>query len=435
MKKTFFALALSVLFVPLSLYAAEEYTLDQLYLMALERAEKIKLSEEDLYISETGREKALSAILPKLSAFGSYTKYSEDKYASNGSLLQPDSSASWGLRLDQSFSLSGREITALKIAKDYIEKSRYDLQSAKEAYILGVASSYFDLLRSQKRLDIAKANVERLAKHRDAAAVRLKVGEVTKTALLRAEAELSGAKSEQIRAENTLALSKTVLARLAGISGQYSLKETDENAEILETLSSLKNTAIAERAEMKSLALQKKIAERQALYTKGSYYPSVSIEGVYARKDDRPISITLNKESVYGGVKLNFPFFEGGLRRAEVKEAEARVRQAELLYSDAEKSLNVEVENAYFDYITQKGILSSLKDQVAFASDNYNAVSRQFEFGLASSIDVMDANTLLVTAERQYSDASYNYRLSALTVRRSAGVLFKTVLKQTVSDK
>ena len=44
-------------------------------------------------------------------------------------------------------------------------------------------------------------NVGRLTKHRDAASVRLKVGEVTKTALLRAEAELSGAQSEEIKAK------------------------------------------------------------------------------------------------------------------------------------------------------------------------------------------------------------------------------------------
>jgi outer membrane protein TolC len=52
---------------------AEEYSLEDLYRIGLEQAEKIKVSEEDLYIAERGKDKALALLLPKLSAFGNYT--------------------------------------------------------------------------------------------------------------------------------------------------------------------------------------------------------------------------------------------------------------------------------------------------------------------------------------------------------------------------
>jgi len=39
----------------------------------------------------------------------------------------------------------------------------------------------------------------------------------------------------------------------------------------------------------------------------------------------------------------------------------------------------------------------------------------------------MDANTLLVTAERQLADSLYNYKLSDLRLKRAAGILLKTV--------
>ncbi|HMK50556.1 MAG TPA: hypothetical protein VK435_10930, partial [Thermodesulfovibrionales bacterium] len=58
-----------------SLRAAEQYTLEDLYRIALERAERIKISGEDLVISEWGKDKAVSAFLPKISAFGNYTRY------------------------------------------------------------------------------------------------------------------------------------------------------------------------------------------------------------------------------------------------------------------------------------------------------------------------------------------------------------------------
>jgi outer membrane protein len=411
--------------------SAQEYSLEDLYGIALDRSEKIKISEEDLYIAERGKDKAVSVLFPKLSAFGSYTKYSEDKRSSTGSVIQPDDSTSWGLRLDQSLSISGREITAFNISKESIEKSRYDLHAVREAYLFNVASAYYDVLRAKKAVEIAKSNFDRLTKHRDAATIRLKVGEVTKTDLLRAEAELSGGQAELVRSENNLKLTKAILARVAGISGDFDIKETAGSREdTADNLDSLKQIAMSERAELKAVELQKKIAETQVRYAKGAYWPTFSIEGVYTRKDENPSSAFLNKESVYGGLRLNFPFFEGGLRKAETREAEAKQRQTELLFEDLKKSIGIEVENAYLDFQTQKGVLKSLEDRLVFARDNYNSVSKQYQFGLANSIDVIDANTLLLTAERQLTDARYNYQLSVLRLQKATGTFLRMIVNQ-----
>jgi outer membrane protein len=404
-----------------------EYTLEDLYKIALERSERIKISEEDMFIAERQKDKAMSVLLPKLSAFGDYTRYSEAKTSESGWVTQPDWSTSWGLRLDQSLSLSGREFTAFQISKKGLESSRYNLYTVKEEYIFNVSVSYYDVLRAGKAVEIARANVDRLKKHRDAAETRLRIGEVTKTALLRAEAELSGAQSEMVRAENNLNLAKAVLARIVGINGEYTLKETVlEKIEELQ-LSSLKEEARAERAEIKSSNIQKKIAEEQVKYAQGAYWPILSVEGVYSRRDENPSSPFFYKESTYGVLKLNFPFFEGGLRRAEVNEAKAKQRQSELIHEDLKKTISIDVENAYLDLKTQAGILKSLEDQLVFARDNYNAVSKQFEYGLANSLDVMDANTLLVTSERQLTDAKYNYQLSILRLKKATGTLLKAV--------
>ena len=115
---------------------------------------------------------------------------------------------------------------------------------------------------------------------------------------------------------------------------------------------------------------------------------------------------------------------------AEVREAKAKLRQAKLSLADLKNTINVEVENSYLDLITESGILSKLQAEVEYAIDNYNSVSKQFKHGLADSIDVMDANTLLVTAERELANAKYNYQLSILRLKRATGVLLKTVTSE-----
>ena len=92
--------AVLVMVLSTSIFAAEEYALEDLYRIALEKAERIKISEEDLFIAERGKDKALSALLPTLSAFGEYKRYSEKKESNTplGSFItQPEKSSSYGV--------------------------------------------------------------------------------------------------------------------------------------------------------------------------------------------------------------------------------------------------------------------------------------------------------------------------------------------------
>jgi len=438
-------LATVVFFSLSSKVPAVEYTLDDLYRIALERSEKIKISEEDVYISERNKDKALSLLFPKLSAVGTYTGYKDRKYSSTGSQTQPDEATSWSIRLDQTFSTSGRELIALKIAKANIEKNKQDLSSVKETYMSTVTGNYFDVLRAGKLVEISRQNISRLTKYRDAASIRLKIGEVTKTALLRAEAELSGAQSDLVKAENQLNSAKISLQRTVGLESDYGLydmyKTTSVNSGNVGSktndplmlnctslyLECLKDVAFRERAEIKSLMIQKSMSERQVAYTRGVHWPTVALEGVFIGKNEVPAGSGLIRDNLYGGVRLTVPLFEGGLRQAETEEAMAKKRQVEYALNDLKKSIGVEVENAYLDYIAQKGVLKSSGDQVTFARENFNAVSKQFDFGLAQSIDVMDANTVLVTAERQFIQALYNYEQSIVKLKRAAGILLKSI--------
>ncbi|MBI4688011.1 MAG: TolC family protein [Nitrospirae bacterium] len=435
--RLFFIAYALIFFIHDNTLAVQQYSLAELYSLALERSETIQIAAEEIYISGQGKDKAMSKLLPTLSAFGTHTRYSDEKMSSF-SVLQPDHSTSWGVRLDQSLSLGRREIISYNSSKDNILKSRHELERVKEDYLLSIAASYYDVLKSKEALGIAKANIERLIKHRDAAAIRLKVGEATKTVVLRAEAELSGAQSDMIKAENNLKIAKITLARLAGIDGEYELREDLQPSAFslqpltvdcqLPAIDCLKGKALSERVELKSIAIEKTIAESDINYAKGSYWPTVSVEGVYSRKEDRPSSFFAVDETIYGGIKLNFPFFEGGLRRAEVRETKSRLKQVEYRLSDLKDSINVEVENAYLNMATESGVLSKLQAQVAYAKDNFNAVSKQFEHGLANTIDVIDANTLLVNAERELSNAKLSYELSVLQLYKATGALLKSVL-------
>ena len=419
---------------------AQEYALRDVYQQALKNSEQIKIVEENVYIAQMTKNKAWAVLIPRLTAYGTYNLFSEEKYKTTTTtlpaplpsltstvLIQPSESGTWGVRADQAFSLSARELNALKIAGQSITKSELDLSTAKTNFILAIAASYYDVLKAKKALEITAANLERLTQYRNAVEKRYKVGELTKTALLRADGELSGARADYLRATNALKMARAVLIRNTGIEETFRLKDEEIPSSGLDQYAELKAMAITSRADLKSYEVQTQMAEQQVKYARGAFWPNVGVFAIYSGADQNPATATLNRESVLAGVSLTFPFFEGGLRVAEYKEAKAKERQSRLAYEDFRKYVNIDLEAAYLDMETQKGTLKFLEDQLVFARDNYNGVLRQYENGLATSLDVLDANSLLLSSERNVAEALYGYQLAHLKVRRSSGTLLKFV--------
>ena len=406
---------------------AQEYALRDIYQQALKNSEKIKYVQENLYIAQMGKNKAWAVLMPRVTAYSTYNNFSEEMFSPLAGWIQPKQAGTWGVRADQSFSLSVRELDALKIAGQSITKSEFDLEAAKSDFVLAVASSYYDVLKARKALEIAAANVERLTQYRRSAEKRVKVGEATKTALLRADGELSGAQADYLRATNALHLTRAALVRITGIEDTFRLKEGEIPSAGLDPFENLRETAINLRAELKSYDMQTQMAEQQVKYARGAFWPSLGLYAIYNGADQNPAPISLVRESILAGVSLSFPFFEGGLRVAELKEAKAKERQARLAYKDLKKDVDIELRAAYLDLETQKGALKFLEDQLIFAQDNYNAVLRQYENGLVMSLDVMDANALLLSSEKNVVEALYGYQLAHLKVRRSSGTLLQFV--------
>jgi outer membrane protein len=420
-------------------FANEMYTLKDLLKIALEKAETINITREDELISKYDKTKAISTIIPDISLYGSHRRYTDEKrsgrrinipgtdsYVNIDSIVQPESSSNWGARLDQSYSLGGREFIGISIAKENIKRSKYEVERVSEDYLMEVANAYFSVLMAKRNVEIAKANRDRLKTHKDDAEKRYLVGEDTKTVLLRAEAELSGSESDLVREKNNLKFAKIYLARLVGIGLNYDINEVDLEEPDMTDINKLLTVAYDNRPEIKQTELDKIIFDKQIKYARSAFFPDLGIEGVYSKTDldpERAEDGTVADESIYFGLSMTFPVFEGGFRRADVAQAKAQRRQAALSYFDTKKSINVEVKDAYLDCLTESRNLKSYKDQLVYAKDNYRLVSRQFNVGLASPVDYIDANTLLLTSERQVSDAFYNYQLAIVRLKKAIGRL------------
>ncbi|MCF8044676.1 MAG: TolC family protein [Desulfarculaceae bacterium] len=420
-----------------TLHAGTTYSLIELCEIADKTAQDIRIAREDLYISKQDKKRALSVLVPRITAYGSRTDYKDAEYQKRN----PDTDA-LGVKINQSFTLNGKELIAYDISKDEIDKKAYDLERIKSDYLFEVAKTFYNILSARKFVDIANSDRKRLEKHRDAVQERLNVGDVTKTALYRAEAELSKSKTEYVKAVNNLKLAKASLKNLVDIEEPFTVTNDAKLGleEFDSSLDQLKKAMFEKRPELKKAQKNIEVAQKNIRYEKGAFWPELSIEGEYADTDteydkyprmmEDPGTETINKSIT---AQLTFTIFDGGLRRADIRQALAGERKAENGLAKTKDALLLELKDAWYQYQTARSSLKTLKDELKSARENYNAVRMQFKYGLADSVDMMDANTLLVTAERKFSDARYQHTVSILNLIRTRGDLVDFLLSGSLT--
>ncbi|MCK5311647.1 MAG: TolC family protein, partial [Desulfobacteraceae bacterium] len=413
-----------------NLYAQTVYSLYDLCKIADKNALRIKIAKDDLYISEQEKKRALSVLMPRLTAIGiknrTFTEY--DNQIMDRKMNSIKDTETLGLQLDQSFTLNGKELIALNVTKDEIKKNEYNLESTKSNYLFDISRVFYQILSANKNIDISKADVKRLEKHRNSVKEKLQVGTVTKTALFRAEAELSKAKTNFLKAENNLKFAKASLKNLVDIDEEFVL--LDNRYFYLHdfdlSFDELVKEAIANRPELKSVQKTCEVANKTIKYERGSYWPKISIKGTYG--DSEMISdhdseyrffnseTNVTEQSIEAS--FSFTLYDGGLRKAQINQAIARKRQAEATLIETQNQIILEAKKAWFDFETAKSTLKTLDHELKSANENFNAVAMQFEYGLSDSVDMMDAATLLVSAERKLADAEYKYVVSVLDMIR-----------------
>ncbi|MBU1194733.1 MAG: TolC family protein [Proteobacteria bacterium] len=432
MKKNVYCLFVMICVLAASVKSADcatLYSLFDLSQIAFKQSETIKIAQDDLYIAQQDKARALSVLIPRATVYSSITRYKEED------ALAPNTLSMGGM-LTQSFTLNGKELIALNVTIKTIESKEFSLDSIRSQYLLQVANAYYNILSAQQYLKIAESDVQRLKTHKDAVQEKLNVGNVTKTALFRAQAELSKSMTELEISKNRVLKAKAALRNLVNIEDDFELQKKDvQKIETYESvLKEIQDYALANRSEIKEARKNLEIAEKTIAYEQSSYWPTVSLEAGYVETeiayDTAGREHKSDSEDLYFKGELSFTLFDGGLRKAQIRQAKAAERKARNALTLQEKLIILDSENSYRDYTAAKSTLINLQDELKASQENFNAVQMQFEYGMADSIDMMDANTLLVSAQRRILDAKYTYYLSVLNILYTRGDLMPFLLSQ-----
>ena len=179
--------------------------------------------------------------------------------------------------------------------------------------------------------------------------------------------------------------------------------------------------------------LLKKTEELQTYQKKAylaEYFPSLAFKGNYSyngmsnKFDLFKGNSTANWFSMASiGLTLRIPIFDGFARRSRVNQSNYTLQKVARQLEENKINLNASYENARLQMLNNLSTIRTQKENVALADEVYYSTQNNYNLGLASLTDLLNAETSLAEAQNSYNEALLQYKLAELELIKSNGNL------------
>jgi outer membrane protein len=292
--------------------------------------------------------------------------------------------------------------------------------------VLRLADRYFGVLLEIENLELATSEREALAKALEDTRNRHQAGVVAETDLRESQARFDLARARAMRAEVALASARAALHEITN-NGQAALPRLGINA-ALPALDPATEGQWVALAKDSSLVLRQArenvtVAKSQRSSSRSAYSPTLDAVARYRQDDTTDFADGQERTDMLVGVELNVPLVNGGMSRARSREASYlyEAARAELARLDLETERRI--RQLYSEVEADRLQADALGVAVESAQLAREATRNGYQAGTRTILDVLDAESRLADAQRNYAGARYGFLVSMLNLRYEAGIL------------
>ena len=294
--------------------------------------------------------------------------------------------------------------SAYDAAKENVNAKKAAFDMAQNTILMDVATKYFTLRLAEELTVLRESTKKNLEEHLARSKKLEEGGQISKAERLRAEVALA-------EAENALEDSyrDQTLARLA----LASLLHTDTNITAItpvlapeQTLGmeEFKQLAMDRHPGLRQLRTERKRSQDAVSAARADYYPTVAL---FAYKELYTRDLTLLEPDWAVGAKMQWDLFKGGETRSKVSNAKALDRSLSSMEEQTMDNIGLLVEKRWREMEHAKSRLESLKKTRELAEEAHRSHTLAYEAGLATGLDVVDAE--LALSRLQVADLKAHY--------------------------
>ncbi|MFD0794230.1 TolC family protein [Mucilaginibacter litoreus] len=319
-------------------------------------------------------------------------------------------------------------LQASKASKYSRQFYKQNTESYKIDLVSDVSKAFYDVLLSQRQLDIIKEDIVRLRRSLKDAYSRYQAGVVDKTDYKQATIALNNALASQKQTQEAIKSKSAYLKQAMGFDPNRRLVLSYDSASLqteafIDTAQTLN---YANRIEYRMLQTQKNLDQINVSYYKWGFLPSLSAVGGYSLAYFNDNFSKLYNDAFptsFAGLSLTIPIFQGGKRLQNLSKARLQVERTDLDLINSRNAINTEYTTALANYKSAYYNWKVLNENVQLATDVYKVVDLQYREGIKTYLDVIVAQADLRTAELNFYNALFQLLSSKIDLQRAMGTL------------
>jgi len=455
-------LMLSLLAMPAA--AQEVLTLDNAVATALGHNTALRGSQEDVEAARWGKLNAATNFLPRVDLSSRYTRIDVETEQRANAAIDFIQQAAPLFGIPQSLMAEirpfayldtyqtqftviqpiyngGTEIVGLKAANAAEDRGEYKLEDTRQDVIARVKISYYTVLKAEELLALARESSARTSRYLETTRRREELGMRTRTDVLRWEVQLASDEGGTINAENFVAAARLQLNEVMGVDmhAQYTLEKLPVQDSVVavaavespfhfaqnqshppegEPVDGFLETHPAMRMAEASLRLADANVDRS--WT--GFQPRINAAFQYGWEQNNTLKLDGYRPWAFS-LTVSLPIFNGFGDYTNLQKAQADQRSAEAQVETFRRTLQLQETNAQLNIRAARKRMEVASKGQEEALEVLASVTRRYESGGASNVDLIDVQTAYTSAKTSYITAVYDYAIANVQLDRSRGTV------------
>lgn len=326
----------------------------------------------------------------------------------------------------------GSYLVGLEAAKTYKQLSTQSLTLANIQAVAAVEKAYYLALVNNWKLQMTKADVNRLKKLMDVTEKMYEAGFSQRVDYDRIKVNYNNEKTLETTMGKLLALSYKSLKFQMGMPLNDSITLTDSLQSIplnpdLNADTSFKATNRIEYAIAQTNLWGSRLQVRKDRY---GYLPSVVLTGSVNRVNEGETTDFFGGTQPWYptaiiGLRISVPIFDGLQKNYRTQEDKYTMQENELQLSTLKESISLEISTSSTNLENALEDLNNQKENMELAKSVEHDTKAEYEAGTGSNLEVVDAETSLTEAETNYYNSLYNALIANVDYLQAKGILLK----------
>ena len=400
-------------------------SLDEAKQYAVEHNRTVQNAGLSVKQAEAARWQAIASMLPQVSGSLGYTNMCGYEMKLAGMPVPMNPTGELGIKA--TMTISGQQIVGSLISD--LAKDMQDVAKAKTIQVIeaNVTNIYVNILATQETVELLRKNMVNLESLYKMTENAVKVGAAEQIDADQLSVQVASMESAINTTDRTIEVLKSSLQLLLGVDASTEVVLSNKLDDILnvdEAMKLLSSELVLEENYDYALSKQQaELAKKQVTMKAMEYVPSITGFYQYSGKTYFGEAEGMNMTPPNTvGVTVSVPIWSSGVRAAGVTEKKLAYQAAQNSLADTEDQLRVSDRQYRYDLVSAYDNYQIQKRNIEVTQRVFDNMSKKFEYGYASSLDVTNTSTNLITAQQNY--------IQALTSMVNAHINLKNLLNK-----